>query len=86
MWIRTTSDFRGLVVVFFKESNKVAEAQWPENGDAWSEAEDDAGMDCELLQAMAEEDEDINVFNEETFGMGESIRNSCINNALNKTL
>ncbi|XP_027885445.1 protein PAT1 homolog 2 isoform X1 [Xiphophorus couchianus] len=52
-----------------QESDKAAEAQWPENGDAWSEAEDDAGMDCELLQAMAEEDEDINVFNEETFGM-----------------
>lgn len=27
-------------------------------------------MDCELLQAMAEEDEEINVYNEETFGMG----------------
>lgn len=27
-------------------------------------------MDCGLLQAMAEEDEDINVYNEETFGMG----------------
>ncbi|PWA16668.1 hypothetical protein CCH79_00017486, partial [Gambusia affinis] len=52
-----------------QESDKVDEAQWPENGDAWSDAEDDAGMDCELLQAMTEEDEDINVFNEETFGM-----------------
>lgn len=28
-------------------------------------------MDCGLLQAMAEEDEEINVFNEETFGMGQ---------------
>lgn len=27
-------------------------------------------MDCELLQAMVEEDEEINVYNEETFGMG----------------
>lgn len=27
-------------------------------------------MDCGLLQAMAEEDEEINVYNEETFGMG----------------
>ncbi|XP_014902206.1 protein PAT1 homolog 2 [Poecilia latipinna] len=52
-----------------QESDKVDEAQWPEDGDAWSDAEDDAGMDCELLQAMTEEDEDINVFNEETFGM-----------------
>ncbi|XP_047232458.1 protein PAT1 homolog 2 isoform X2 [Girardinichthys multiradiatus] len=52
-----------------QESDKVSEAQWPENGDAWSDAENEAGMDCELLQAMAEEDEEINVYNEETFGM-----------------
>ncbi|XP_051272611.1 protein PAT1 homolog 2 isoform X2 [Dicentrarchus labrax] len=43
--------------------------QWPENGDQWSDGEDGTNMDCGLLQAMAEEDEEINVYNEETFGM-----------------
>uniref|UniRef100_A0A3P9JF77 Protein PAT1 homolog 2 n=1 Tax=Oryzias latipes TaxID=8090 RepID=A0A3P9JF77_ORYLA len=45
------------------------EPQWPENGEEWSETEEETGMDCELLQAMVEEDEEINVYNEETFGM-----------------
>lgn len=44
-------------------------SEWPENGGHWSD-EDGANMDCGLLQAMAEEDEEINVYNEETFGMG----------------
>lgn len=44
--------------------------QWPENGEEWSDGEDGTNMDCGLLQAMAEEDEEINVYNEETFGMG----------------
>ncbi|CAJ1080417.1 protein PAT1 homolog 2 isoform X2 [Xyrichtys novacula] len=50
-----------------QEAENVSEPQWPENGDKWS---DDGGtnMDC-ALQAMAEEDEEINVYNEETFGM-----------------
>lgn len=48
----------------------MSEPQWPENGDAWSDGEDGTNMDCGLLQAMAEEDEEINVYNEETFGMG----------------
>lgn len=43
--------------------------EWPENGGEWSD-EEGADMDCGLLQAMAEEDEEINVYNEETFGMG----------------
>lgn len=43
--------------------------EWPENGGEWSD-EDGASLDCGLLQAMAEEDEEINVYNEETFGMG----------------
>lgn len=47
-----------------------SELQWPENGEVWSDGEEEANMDCGLLQAMAEEDEDINVYNEETFGMG----------------
>lgn len=44
--------------------------QWPENGGEWSDGEDGTNMDCGLLQAMAEEDEEINVHNEETFGTG----------------
>uniref|UniRef100_A0A3B4ZBS9 PAT1 homolog 2 n=1 Tax=Stegastes partitus TaxID=144197 RepID=A0A3B4ZBS9_9TELE len=42
---------------------------WPEKGEEWSDGEDGTDMDCGLLQAMAEEDEEINVYNEETFGM-----------------
>lgn len=53
----------------------MSQPEWPENGEEWSDGgeEDDEGtsMDCGLLQAMAEEDEEINVHNEETFGMGE---------------
>ncbi|XP_076008400.1 protein PAT1 homolog 2 [Genypterus blacodes] len=45
------------------------EPQWPENGDQWSDGEDGANMDCGLLQAMAEEDAEIDFYNEETFGM-----------------
>ncbi|KAG7227860.1 hypothetical protein INR49_013654 [Caranx melampygus] len=51
------------------EAEKVSEPQWPENGGEWSDGEDGTNMDCGLLQAMAEEDEEINIFNEETFGM-----------------
>ncbi|XP_053721859.1 protein PAT1 homolog 2 isoform X1 [Synchiropus splendidus] len=43
--------------------------QWPENGAEWSDGEEEMNTDSELLQAMAEEDEDINIYNEETFGM-----------------
>ncbi|XP_060884778.1 protein PAT1 homolog 2 isoform X1 [Labrus mixtus] len=52
-----------------QEAEKACEPQWPENGDKWSDTEDGTNMDCGLLQAMAEEDEDINVHNDETFGM-----------------
>lgn len=52
------------------QTENVSEPQWPENGDQWSDGEDTANMDCGLLQAMAEEDEDIDFYNEETFGMG----------------
>ncbi|XP_054454963.1 protein PAT1 homolog 2 [Anoplopoma fimbria] len=53
------------------EQQKEAEnvPQWPENGEDWSDGEDATNMDCGLLQAMAEEDEEINVHNDETFGM-----------------
>lgn len=48
----------------------MSQPQWPEDGAEWSDAEDGTNMDCGLLQAMVEEDEEINVYNEETFGMG----------------
>ncbi|CAB1440081.1 unnamed protein product [Pleuronectes platessa] len=51
-----------------QQAEEVSESQWPENGAEWSDAEEETHMDCGLLQAMAEEDEDINVHNEETFG------------------
>ncbi|TNN51685.1 Protein PAT1 2 [Liparis tanakae] len=52
-----------------QEAENVSPPQWPENGDAWSDGEDGTDMDCGLLQAMAEDDEEKNVYNEETFGM-----------------
>ncbi|XP_019734310.1 protein PAT1 homolog 2 isoform X1 [Hippocampus comes] len=60
------------------ERSKVAEEveeslqpQWPENGEDWSEEEAETSMECGLLQVMAEEDEEINIHNDETFGMDE---------------
>ncbi|XP_013869375.1 protein PAT1 homolog 2 [Austrofundulus limnaeus] len=51
-----------------QEAENVSESPpWPENGEAWTDEETESSM--ELLQAMAEEDEDINVYNDETFGM-----------------
>ncbi|XP_062416105.1 protein PAT1 homolog 2 isoform X1 [Pungitius pungitius] len=52
-----------------EEADHVSQPQWPENGEAWSDGEDGTTMDCGLLQAMAEEDDEIDVYNEETFGM-----------------
>lgn len=49
----------------------MSQLQWPENGEKWSDGEDETSMDCQFLQAMAEEDEEINIHNDETFGMGE---------------
>lgn len=66
----------------FQEAEQVRQPEWPENGEEWSDGgeevgeEEEAGMDCGLLQAMAEEDEEINVHNEETFGMGEQMIHS----------
>ncbi|XP_027014885.1 protein PAT1 homolog 2 isoform X1 [Tachysurus fulvidraco] len=46
------------------------EASWPENGDQWSDKEDGGEMeDSTLIQEMVEEDEDIDLYNEETFGL-----------------
>lgn len=53
-----------------QDAEQVCEPQWPENGEDWSDGEGGTDMDSGLLQAMAEEDEEINVHNEETFGMG----------------
>ena len=53
-----------------QQPEEVCQPQWPENGGEWSDGEDGTNMDCGLLQAMAEEDEEIDVHNEETFGMG----------------
>ncbi|XP_055085495.1 protein PAT1 homolog 2 isoform X2 [Periophthalmus magnuspinnatus] len=51
-----------------QESDKPTQPEWPENGGKWSDTEEDPNMDCQL-QAMAEEDEEINIYNDETFGM-----------------
>lgn len=57
-------------VLSIQEAESVSQPDWPEGGGGeWSD-EDGTNMDCGLLQAMAEEDEEINVYNEETFGMG----------------
>ncbi|XP_028332735.1 protein PAT1 homolog 2 [Gouania willdenowi] len=50
-----------------EQQQEVSEPQWPENGEQWRDEEDQT-MDCGLLEVMAEEDEDINVYNQETFG------------------
>jgi hypothetical protein len=46
---------------------------WPDSGGVWEEEK----MDCGL-QAMAEEDEDIDFYNDETFGMGEEPQSCSI--------
>lgn len=51
-----------------KNGEPVPDAIWPENGDQWSDKEEDD--ECGLLQEMAEEDEEIDLYNEETFGLG----------------
>ncbi|KAL0179851.1 hypothetical protein M9458_025293, partial [Cirrhinus mrigala] len=52
-----------------KTGEPVPDASWPENGDQWSdkgEEEEEEEDECGLLQEMAEEDEDIDLYNEET--------------------
>uniref|UniRef100_A0A3Q3MAT6 PAT1 homolog 2 n=1 Tax=Mastacembelus armatus TaxID=205130 RepID=A0A3Q3MAT6_9TELE len=53
-----------------QEAEKDPDPLWPENGEQWSDGEEETSMECGLLQAMAEEDEESNLYNEETFGMG----------------
>ncbi|XP_026171870.1 protein PAT1 homolog 2 [Mastacembelus armatus] len=52
-----------------QEAEKDPDPLWPENGEQWSDGEEETSMECGLLQAMAEEDEESNLYNEETFGM-----------------
>ncbi|XP_077482876.1 protein PAT1 homolog 2 isoform X2 [Stigmatopora argus] len=68
------------------ESEASQQPEWPENGSDWSEEDAESSMDCGLLQAMAEDDEDINVYNEETFGMDidEPVTTDDANNGLLK--
>ncbi|XP_064180631.1 protein PAT1 homolog 2 isoform X1 [Anguilla rostrata] len=49
----------------------LSHSQWPEDGGKWSEEEDGGEAEgCGLLQEMVEEDEEIDLYNEETFGLG----------------
>lgn len=59
-----------------EKGDSVPEAKWPENGDQWSDGEESG-----LIQEMVEEDEDIDLYNEETFGLGPvtSFLSSCLN-------
>lgn len=51
-----------------EKGDSVPEPSWPENGDQWSDGEmEDSG----LIQEMVEEDEEIDLYNEETFGLGQ---------------
>uniref|UniRef100_A0A9J8C0I9 PAT1 homolog 2 n=1 Tax=Cyprinus carpio carpio TaxID=630221 RepID=A0A9J8C0I9_CYPCA len=50
----------------------VPDASWPENGDQWSDKGEEEDDECGLLQEMAEEDEEIDLYNEETFGLDEA--------------
>uniref|UniRef100_A0A672SRX4 Protein PAT1 homolog 2-like n=1 Tax=Sinocyclocheilus grahami TaxID=75366 RepID=A0A672SRX4_SINGR len=55
-----------------KTGESVPDASWPENGDQWSDKGEEEDDECELLQEMAEEDEEIDLYNEETFGLDEA--------------
>uniref|UniRef100_A0A673HDN0 Protein PAT1 homolog 2-like n=1 Tax=Sinocyclocheilus rhinocerous TaxID=307959 RepID=A0A673HDN0_9TELE len=56
-----------------KTGESVPDASWPENGDQWSDkGEEEEDDECGLLQEMAEEDEEIDLYNEETFGLDEA--------------
>ncbi|XP_016295412.1 protein PAT1 homolog 2 isoform X1 [Sinocyclocheilus anshuiensis] len=55
-----------------KTGESVPDASWPENGDQWSDKGEEEEDECGLLQEMAEEDEEIDLYNEETFGLDEA--------------
>lgn len=55
-----------------EKGDPVPEASWPENGDQWSDGESGGELEeSGLIQEMVEEDEDIDLYNEETFGLGQ---------------
>ncbi|XP_072312254.1 protein PAT1 homolog 2 [Eucyclogobius newberryi] len=54
-----------------QESDTPTQPEWPEHGGEWSDTEDGTNRDL-LLQAMAEDDEEINLYNDETFGMDDA--------------
>lgn len=54
------------------KGDSVPETSWPENGDQWSDGEGGEELeDSGLIQEMVEEDEEIDLYNEETFGLGQ---------------
>ncbi|XP_055031703.2 protein PAT1 homolog 2 isoform X2 [Misgurnus anguillicaudatus] len=55
-----------------KTGESAPDAVWPENGDQWSDRGDE---ESGLLQEMAEEDEEIDFYNEETFGLDANVEN-----------
>lgn len=55
-----------------EKGDPVPEPSWPENGDQWSDGGDGGEMEeSVLIQEMVEEDEEIDLYNEETFGLGQ---------------
>lgn len=50
--------------------NSTPDAAWPEDGGQWSDGEGGEMEESGLLQEVAEEDEEIDLYNEETFGLG----------------
>ncbi|XP_026865042.2 protein PAT1 homolog 2 [Electrophorus electricus] len=49
--------------------NSTPGVEWPENGEQWSDGEENTMEESELLQDVVEEDEEIDLYNEETFGL-----------------
>uniref|UniRef100_W5LM36 PAT1 homolog 2 n=1 Tax=Astyanax mexicanus TaxID=7994 RepID=W5LM36_ASTMX len=49
--------------------NSTPEASWPEDGGQWSDGEGGELEESDLLQEVVEEDEEIDLYNEETFGL-----------------
>ncbi|KAL6474923.1 hypothetical protein MHYP_G00159630 [Metynnis hypsauchen] len=52
-----------------EKENSAAGPAWPENGSQWSDEEGGEMEESGLLQDMVEEDEEIDLYNEETFGL-----------------
>uniref|UniRef100_A0A3B1JZ01 PAT1 homolog 2 n=1 Tax=Astyanax mexicanus TaxID=7994 RepID=A0A3B1JZ01_ASTMX len=52
-----------------EKENSTPEASWPEDGGQWSDGEGGELEESDLLQEVVEEDEEIDLYNEETFGL-----------------